>query len=86
MLVLIVEHSDHCCEISIALIVGAVTAGYEARESVAAFGDLKKLQASLSSYALQRKFLSVKAFALNYIRRGGSVFHLQKALGDSSSK
>ncbi len=35
--------------------------GKSARESVAAFGDLRKLQSALSSYALQRKFLSVKA-------------------------
>jgi hypothetical protein len=39
----------------------ALQEGKPARESVGAFGDLKKLQAALSSYALQRKFLSVKA-------------------------
>jgi hypothetical protein len=38
----------------------ALAEGKPARESVAAFGDLKKLQAALSSYALQRK-LSLKA-------------------------
>ena len=35
--------------------------GEPARESIAAFGDLKKLQSALLSYALQKKFLSVKA-------------------------
>lgn len=39
----------------------ALAEGKTARESVAAFGDLKKLQSALSSYALQRKFLSIKA-------------------------
>jgi hypothetical protein len=39
----------------------ALGEGKPASESVGAFGDLKRLQAALSSYALQRKFLSVKA-------------------------
>jgi hypothetical protein len=38
----------------------ALEEGKSAKESVAAFGDLKQLQSALSSYALQRKFLSVK--------------------------
>jgi len=38
----------------------ALGEGKSARESVAAFGNLKQLQSALSSYALQKKFLSVK--------------------------
>lgn len=38
----------------------ALGEGKSAKESEAAFGDLKQLQSGLSSYARQRKFLSIK--------------------------
>jgi integrase/recombinase XerD len=47
--------------------------------------DVKVLCRTLGFNPPERSFHAFRrALALNYIRRGGSVFHLQKALGHSS--